>query len=121
MTIQDKRLTAKWARKNYRALGNFLHERSLLVLEGGKDTDFSSMRRRASEIAGEVQRVLEASGSDFRFIQSLVVECSCGGEIAVRIGLTQLRGRGRCAACSSNFDVHRVSGEPNRFRFRHKD
>lgn len=114
LVFNDHRLTAKWVRKAYPALGNFLHERTLRVLERGGDAKAFVVRRKAEEIAEEVRRVLDATGWGFRLVFNIVLQCDCGGDLVLRLGPVQKFGRAKCAACGLVHEIHRHPDNPDR-------
>ncbi|MES2834095.1 MAG: hypothetical protein V4707_05225 [Pseudomonadota bacterium] len=105
--FKEHRLNAKWASKTHRALGYFLHERLLIELETGKDSDPETLRRKIDESVAEIDLVLKSSGFNLRFRQAPKFACECGETVSRSIARLQSEVAVTCKACGKEFLVRR--------------
>jgi hypothetical protein len=105
IVLNDFRLTYRWASKNYRALGNFLHERKLVDLERSGDFHPAKARRTANRVVVEIERVLSSNAPDLQITRPFAVYCECGSLMQFQATPDQVTSRVPCLGCRKFYEI----------------
>lgn len=100
--IREQRFSAAWASKANFALGNFLHQATLAKARAGKGFDEAALRRKAEQVVGEIEAILDTPFVDIRRGFRFGYNCpGCGGSISVGLMALLLTDQARttCEGC----------------------
>ena len=102
MEGEDYRLSAKWAHRAHNALGNFLHEPTILANRIGR-RDVALAKNK--EVIAELEKVLASRIWNWVAAQFAEFTCVCGFEIKRRPENLERDKSVACASCGKVWDV----------------
>lgn len=108
---EDRRFTQAWGNKAHNALGSFLHEPTIRQTETGKPTE-ADARRKAAEIADELNRMLETALFGVNMGQYISFDCVCGFHVKRRTSVLSNGAKVICGGCGRHWIYQELEGDP---------
>ena len=97
----DKRLSASWIKKNWNALGSYLHEPTIKQYRDNNLYEPQNLREKIIAIAREVERILDSQLFAVNINEHFTVTCECGHTIKRRKHVIECDRRLVCAGCKT--------------------
>ena len=95
----SNRMDGAWVKKNYAALGNFVHEGTIAQIRSGQSRKDEAVRKKFQEVRREIERVLTGNLWALRIRATVSFFCNCGFKVVRRERLLKKDGRVKCANC----------------------
>jgi hypothetical protein len=106
----DRRFSLKWARKEYQALGNFLHQPTMKQFREKKRA-VAVIREKAYSVHSVLKDILSSSLFNTIFTFSVTVPCDCGFTMSRKIGREANQFELVCVECGDIYLCQSGEGE----------